>query len=261
MKYAWLTDIHLDHLGFNKLINFFESIVDVDGVFISGDISIGKHLVDHLKTLSKYTQVPIYFVLGNHDYYESDFFSVKKSVYELDDNLIYLTDQNEPIQLSHDTCLIGDDGWYDAKWSKPLTNLVFIADFLRIKDFRNLKSNNERFNLVEKISYESARNVREKLLKALKKYKTVYFVTHFPPWPEEIPSIFNIGNRFWDPYCSSTIMSDMILQVMTKYKDNKLIILCGHNHSEYKISISHNILMKIGGARIRNPKINEIITI
>jgi 3',5'-cyclic-AMP phosphodiesterase len=74
-SYAWATDTHLDFLKDDnqRLIQFAESLVltNPTGIFLTGDISVASKLVFHLSAIERVVQRPIYYTLGNHDYYGS----------------------------------------------------------------------------------------------------------------------------------------------------------------------------------------------
>ena len=72
MNAAWLTDIHLNFLKHNQLEAFLLLLSEklVDCFLISGDIGEADKIIDCLKYAESVLKRPIYFVLGNHDYYE-----------------------------------------------------------------------------------------------------------------------------------------------------------------------------------------------
>ena len=70
MKLTMITDVHLNLLEKDERINFYRALIatDSDGVMISGDIAEATSIEPILKEMTT-IQKPIYFVLGNHDYY------------------------------------------------------------------------------------------------------------------------------------------------------------------------------------------------
>ena len=71
-RIAWLTDLHLDFIEPDTAIaDFCRSVADCpsDVVLVGGDISTAASLEAHLRQLEAAVQRPIYFVLGNHDFY------------------------------------------------------------------------------------------------------------------------------------------------------------------------------------------------
>ena len=51
-----------------------------DKVLITGDIATGTTILTELQWLSQTINAPLYFVLGNHDYYGSSIETVRKQV-------------------------------------------------------------------------------------------------------------------------------------------------------------------------------------
>jgi hypothetical protein len=70
MRLAWATDIHLNFLDAAARRGFLESLGKQAGaVAISGDIGESPDIEGHLLEMEEVLQRPIYFVLGNHDFY------------------------------------------------------------------------------------------------------------------------------------------------------------------------------------------------
>lgn len=251
----WLTDLHFNFIPSFKSEDFLYLLQHKkpEGIIISGDIAANNRTFYYLNLIKSYVNAPIYFVLGNHDFYGSSFEDMKKNASNLGEGFHYLTNE-DVLELNPMVGLVGDDGWYDARWRDPITNIVFLADFLRINNFFFL-SQQEKLALCREMALVSVQNVRKKLSKAFKKYDKVYFVTHFPPWPDN-SSIFS---TFWRPYNSSKIMADMLLDLMKDLNNKDLIILSGHNHKYRDERITSNIRLKTGGVRVLFPKIHEVI--
>jgi predicted MPP superfamily phosphohydrolase len=70
MKLAWATDIHLGHASESVRRKFYQSVKEqADALVVTGDIAESHILGSALTALATLTERPIYFVLGNHDYY------------------------------------------------------------------------------------------------------------------------------------------------------------------------------------------------
>lgn len=71
MKLTWITDVHLNFLKKDERIDFYHTLIvtDSNGVVISGDIAEAISIELILKEMASTIQKPIYFFLGNHDYY------------------------------------------------------------------------------------------------------------------------------------------------------------------------------------------------
>ena len=119
MRLAWLTDIHLNFVDAQRLREFLESIrQQADAVAISGDIAESPGVVHYLKTMEEVLQKPIYFVLGNHDFYRSSIAKTRLQVADCakrSQYLHYLTALGV-VELTPRTAIIGHDGWADGRW-------------------------------------------------------------------------------------------------------------------------------------------------
>jgi predicted MPP superfamily phosphohydrolase len=119
MKIAWTTDFHLEWLNQKSRKIFFEAIADEhpDVVLLGGDICNFDDLEPWLLKLHKIVQVPIFFCLGNHDYYNSSIYEVRELAREITknhDQISWLPAMGV-VQLNDDIGLIGHDCWGDGR--------------------------------------------------------------------------------------------------------------------------------------------------
>ena len=82
MKLAWATDVHLNFVSDSETARFCERIAqsEAEALLLGGDIGEAADLEGTLALLATTLRRPIYFVLGNHDYYGSDVQTVRDSV-------------------------------------------------------------------------------------------------------------------------------------------------------------------------------------
>lgn len=250
MKLVWITDPHLDFLGPFDRKQFFKKIRShrPQGIFLTGDISNGRMVAEDLRILSREFEFPIYFILGNHDRYESSFERVNeevKNIIDLHGNLKYL--EKLPAQtLTEEIGVVGVDGWYDAGFCEPLTSLVFAGDWFSIEDFRNLSSQTAKMELMRDLANTAAFKLGEKIIQAYKNHTTVYILTHIPPFPNSSHLFGSWGAKFWDPYNSSKIMSDILYRLSEEYPQHKMIVLSGHTHVKRREIIKPNLELRVG---------------
>ena len=95
MKLAWVTDIHLNFLEFADRKRLYQDIVETksNAVLISGDIAEAPTVSEILEEMAQHIAKPIYFVLGNHDYYQSSVANVRQKV-------IQLSQKNSSVKLT-----------------------------------------------------------------------------------------------------------------------------------------------------------------
>lgn len=252
-KYLWYTDTHLDKVAPWTLARFISHIISEKpkGVFLTGDISTGPLLCPHLKLLARFIKCPIYFVLGNHDYH---FIGIEKQHENIRaackkyDNLVWLT-ESDIIDLNHEVALIGAEGWYDARLGNP-KYLKYTLDWLLTPDFRKLPNMEARVEAFREISNKSNQLLEEKLHKALEQgYKTIYLLTHFPPWKEATRDVGKYLEKFWLPYNVNLNLGQMIEEVMADRKKRNVTVLAGHTHTDAWIHVSRNIECKVNKAK------------
>lgn len=85
MKLAWVTDIHLNFLESADRKRFYQDIVATksNAILVSGDIAEAQTISDTLEEMAQHIAKPIYFVLGNHDYYQSSVENVRQAITKL----------------------------------------------------------------------------------------------------------------------------------------------------------------------------------
>jgi Icc-related predicted phosphoesterase len=263
MKLAWTTDIHLDFLRTSDMLDFAESIkeTDADALIISGDIAQSFCLNKKLTELYILIKKKIYFVLGNHDYYKSSIDKVNKEVRHIIDgkynDIHWLTNKIYP--LTDSVCITGDEGWYDAR----LGNLDIagsINDFNLIKDFQFM-SKYEIAETAQEMVKKAAYKAEKVLIDAAKKYKTVIFTTHFPPFPELSKHLGKRSEPEFMPWYSNMTFGYMLSDVALQFPQTKFIVLCGHSHCESYYKHFDNLEGFCGDAVYKYPKINKVFTI
>lgn len=259
-KFVWYTDTHLNWaFPWNK-IRFVRRIEAErpTGIFLTGDISHGISIKWDLKYLAKHLDIPIYFVLGNHDYHYRRIESVHNDVRELCDkypNLKWLTECS-PISLNHKTAIIGAEGWYDARIGDP-KYLKYTLDSWVMPDFRKLPNADARLQKFRQLADESSLLIKNKLEEALQNHKKVYVLTHYPPWQEATRDIGTFMERFWLPYNVNISMGKMIESVMDNYKKKRVTVLAGHTHTDSWIQVSKKIECKVNKAKYTGLPRNE----
>jgi 3',5'-cyclic-AMP phosphodiesterase len=81
-RLAWFTDLHLNFLSDKDAKAFCAALAstEADCFAISGDIGEARSVQRYLRLLENSLQRPIYFVLGNHDFYGGSIASVREGV-------------------------------------------------------------------------------------------------------------------------------------------------------------------------------------
>lgn len=247
--FIWATDIHLNYFTDEYICNFGKALAKeykAKGLIISGDISLGNKLERNLKTLSSAVQMPIYYVLGNHDYWYSSFSEVDHLTDKLsaDNSLIDLN--KSLIKINEDTILIGFTGWYDCRFGK-INSEISMSDWSKISDYKD----QDPISVSQKrSSFYSSFKERALSLQDLG-VKNQIIVTHFPPFEKLIK-----GKKDAKPFYGSSDSGNMLLALGNHY--NKLICLSGHTHSKASYHLN-NLSCYVGEACRGKPSLAGII--
>jgi predicted phosphodiesterase len=263
MKLAWLTDIHLNFLGAAEADDFF-SIVRADqpdAIMLTGDIGEGRNVVPWLARLDDELKRPIYFVLGNHDFYGGSIAAVRSAVAELcrqRPNLAYLTTAETAIKLSPSIGLIGDDGWADARLGNYETSLVMMNDYRLIAELARL-SKQDRWPILKQLGDQAAAHIRRLLPAALDQFPHVILATHVPPLRESCWHEGQISSDEWLPHFTCHAMGQAIMEIIRARHDCQLTVYCGHTHSPGICQPRPNVTIFTGGAIYGQPAVPEIL--
>lgn len=256
-KHLWYTDTHFKPWTRHKVISCILK-EKPKAIFLTGDISYGPTLIWDLEVLAKKTKVPIYFVLGNHDYHFSNIASVHSKIRKLCSkysNLIWMTESGV-VSLNKDTALIGGEGWYDIRIGNPKF-IKFTFDWFMTSDFKKLPTMEDRFTAFRKLADESAAKLPILLETALQTNKTVYLLTHFPPWEAAHRAEGTWMEEFWLPYNVNLALGKALEEVMARHLDKKLIVLAGHTHTDCWIHVSDNLECRVNKAKYTGVPRNE----
>lgn len=248
VRLCWLSDPHLNFLHATGASQRFGEYLCVehtfDAVIITGDIAEADTFRTLLNEFAKGCPKPIFFLLGNHDYYRGSFAGVREELSkELEPNLTWL-DSSGPILLDDCTALVGRQGWFDGRCGDPNGSRVIMSDFELIQDLRahyqtekywlHYQTEGSRVDLLEfirAVGKSEAEAARKTLLEAMKSRKEIIFATHFPPFKEACWHEGKISNKHWLPWFTCAAMGEMLAEVAQENPEHRILVLCGHTHS------------------------------
>ena len=267
-RVVWATDIHLNFLGRPERRVFAESIVHEapDAVLLSGDMAESRDLVDCLEEMAEIVRRPIYFVLGNHDFYRGSITRTRQEVARAaaeSEFLVYLNTQ-DVVELTPETALVGHDGWGDARLGDYRNSDLVLSDFVLIDDLVTWDDDPEQLDreaLAEKLRVlgdEAAHHFARVLPEALAAYPRVVAVTHVPPFREAAWYDGKPSSDAWLPFFACKAAGDCMLEAMRARPDRQLLVLCGHTHGSGEIRMLDNLEVLTGGARYRHPAIGRV---
>ncbi len=269
MKLIWLTDTHLNFLHKEDRMSFYQKIKETSGnkVVITGDIADAPSISSLLTEMAKAINIPIYFVLGNHDYYHGSVDLVRQE-------MIALTEQ-EPLlhwlpiagvqHLGHETILLGQDTWADGRYGDYANSLVSLNDSRMIADLFQSKilGKYALLDKMQELADKDANHLKVNLINAIKNQtlKKIIIALHVPPFPEASLYEGKMSNDDFLPFFTSKATGDVLLQISKENRDIEFLVLCGHTHSKAYWAPRNNLIVKVGAADYGKPEIQETISI
>lgn len=261
-KLLWATDLHIDAAEKAYLDQFHQFIEASDpaAILVGGDISNGYQSLIHLKNMAERFKKPLYFILGNHDFYYGSIQKMRGKVKQLTaevPNLVYLTDASV-IELSATTALIGHDGWYDGKAGDFLKSDVILNDYFLIDELKNLTPE-ARLATLNAMGAEAGRAMRKALSAAFQRYKKVILLTHVPPFVESCMHDGQMCDANWGPHFVSQTSGEALIEVAEQHLEKQLLVLCGHTHAAADVAILPNLRALTGESVLGAPSAQGII--
>jgi len=264
MRIAWTTDPHFDHADVDAWQSWFEenAAIGGDGLLITGDLSEGDDVSLQLLRLANSFNLPIYFVLGNHDFYQRSIAETRQQIISLcrqKERLFYLTDCG-PIRLADHVYLVGDDGWGDATVGNYEQSPIKLRDFENINDFLFTDPSEWKTRL-QREGAESAERLRKKLEATPLDAKQVLIATHIPPFSEACWYEGRTTDEYWAPFFVCGSVGKMLVDFCPTRPDCYWNVLCGHTHHDGVANIRSNLTVHTGGSIYGKPQIEAVIEV
>jgi predicted phosphodiesterase len=264
LRVAWLTDIHLNFLGPEYRSIFYSRVSEEkpDALLVGGDIGEADTVIQFLDEIAIATKVPIYFVLGNHDFFRGSIADVRRRVTNhcTSSSQLHWLPATGVVRLTVDTALIGHDSWADGRWGDFFGSDVTMHDHNRIEEFRRL-SKPELFEKLNVLGDEAATYLEARAQQALSHSRNVVVLTHPPPFRE---ACFRDGQQAagnYLPHYSCQAVGNRLAMLMRKHPHNSMTILCGHTHSPVSVQVLDNLSVLPGEAKYFHPRVQRVFEV
>ena len=264
MELVWTTDPHLNHVQVQPWNEWIQAIAShgTQGIVITGDISEGDDVIFQLRRIAEALSTPIYFVLGNHDYYRSSIEATRKAVIHAcrDHPLLhYLTDMCG-IELEPLTYLVGEDGWGDATEGDYESSPIRLNDFPQIADFNGTPSKNWKRQLQE-LGAAAAERLSAKLNALPADSKQVLVITHVPPFRDACWYEGKTTDDHWAPFFVCGQVGRVLTEVSRARPHCQFRVLCGHTHHAGIAHMSSNLIIHTGAASYGHPDVEGRVSV
>lgn len=269
-KILWSSDIHLNLAKPKKIDEFCESVREKKGdiLILTGDLSESDTLHNHLTFLSERINIPIYFCLGNHDYYKSSIDKVNEKLEKFlnkspNKNLNWIT-KSGIVKLTERTCLIGGENWWDGGFGE-INKQGLIHELIMLQDYRDIEDlsvgKDKRLKRVQEITDKFMKHFKELLPKAFEQFDEVILMTHVPPFKESCSYEASPLPEEWLFHFCCRTMGEYLLDTMKENKKKQLMVLSGHVHEQSFFKPLGNLTSIVASASYFKPKICTSIVI
>jgi predicted MPP superfamily phosphohydrolase len=263
-RIIWLTDVHFNFVDVDRVDAVIDEIgqQQPEAVLLGGDIAESHDVVDWLLHMDERLSCPLFFVLGNHDYYRGSIAAVRQAVRQFCSHRpksTYLTDAGV-CPLGARTALIGHDGWSDAREGDFENSTVVLNDYLLIEELRGI-TRQQRRDVLRQLGDEAAEHIRLRLQEALAQFANVILLTHVPPMRQACWYAGRTADDNWAPHFTGAAVGKVIMATMPDFPDHKLTVLCGHTHNEGVARPLPNVEIITGEAEYHHPRICRVLEV
>lgn len=263
-RVVWLTDLHLNHCDDNLVDQLFQEInaQEPDSIWIGGDFSESFQLLRYLRWMDHVFSCPVYFVLGNHDYYFSSIKMIRDQVTDFSsqkEKMTYLT-ASGPVPITDNSMLIGHDGWSDGRCGDYEKSVVMMHDYQTIEELVGLDKI-ARWEVLKKLGDEAGNHIRKNLEAAFQRCDHVYILTHVPPTRGACWHNGSISDDQWAPHFTCKAAGDAIIETLRQYPEKRASVFCGHTHGEGESTPCKNLKIYTGKSLYGQPSITKVFEV
>lgn len=256
MKPVWISDPHFDHLNKKdpEALLRFRALLDretITHILLGGDIAESRTLDQELRRFRQACGRPIYYVLGNHDYYFGSIDGVRKQVSSLNIPGVQWLPDAGIVSLGNDTALIGHGGWGDAHRG-DLEDFVILTDYAAISDLAHtidredfwvhgFKKRERLVSKLQQLGREAAEALSRDLSEAAKYFKRILILTHVTPFEQTCTYKNEPGNDKGFPGFLWDTMGPILVDLALSRPDISISVFSGHTHQQSHGRIAANM--------------------
>ncbi len=264
MRLGWLTDLHLNFVRPNDRSEFYARLREqkLDAVLIGGDIGEADSVATFLSEMENAMGLPIYFVLGNHDFYRGSIGEVRLTIASQAavSRWLHWLPSSGVVLLTGNTALVGHDCWADGRVGDFFRSEVMLNDYILIDELR-CPDKQRLFAKLNALGDEAAEFLDARVREALAQRKNILVLTHVPPFREACWHEGRISNSDYLPHFACQAVGDRLAAIMREHPDHRMTVFCGHTHGAGVAQILHNLVVHTGGAQYGKPAIQQVLEV
>lgn len=278
-RLAWVTDLHLNFVTEDQIVQLAEAIRagDPQLLLIGGDLGEASSWESYLFQLDQLLKIPIYFVLGNHDYYAGSLEDVRQRALQISQTSarLHWLPASGVVSLHSETALVGHGGWGDARTGSFHHSRVLLNDYFLIEELRTAAGipegtsnwwgepafilNEGLSSQLQELGDETARHFREVIPSALADHQHVIVLMHVPPFREACWHEGHVADDNWAPHFCCVAAGEALKDIMRQHPQHRMTVLCGHTHGAGRAEILPNLIVHTGAAEYGEPALQTII--
>lgn len=275
MKLAWATDIHLDRVDEDEARSLCHTANSsgAEALLLGGDIANALALRRWLAFLGAHVEIPIYFVLGNHDYYGGGIASVQEAARNSQTARLRWLPTAGVVPLDERTALVGHGGWGDARLGDFFGSPVILNDYIYIAELRDagvppgtraldsyggFEDKPALKRILGDLGERAAKQLHPALVEALERFEIVVVLTHVPPFRDACWHAGEISNEQWLPGFTCKATGDLLAQEVARHADRRVTVLCGHTHGGGESRPLPNLHVITGAAEYGRPEVRVL---
>ena len=127
--------------------------------------------------------LPIYFVLGSHDFYRGSVAAVREAVarQSATSRWLHWLPARGVVPLTATTALVGHDSWADGRLGDFFGSDVPLNDYVPIAELRAPRKS-QRYAKLNALGDEAAEFLDRQVREAVADYRDIVALTHVPPF-------------------------------------------------------------------------------
>jgi Icc-related predicted phosphoesterase len=264
MRLGWVTDLHLNFVHPHERAEFYGRLREqqLDALLIGGDLGEADSVASFLAELEHALTLPLYFVLGNHDFYRGSIREVRRAIAAQAgaSSRLHWLPASGVVQLTADTALVGHDSWADGRVGDFFRSEIMLNDYVLIDELRT-PDKQQRFARLNALGDEAAAFFDQHVPQALKRCRHVVILTHVPPFRDACWHEGKISDSDYLPHFACQVVGDHLAAIMRNHPGHKMTVLCGHTHSSGTAQILDNLVVLTGGAQYGHPALQQILEV
>jgi predicted phosphohydrolase len=233
-----------------------------DAVLVTGDFATAASLPRWLRAYRRMADRPLYFILGNHDFWGGRVAEVREEVRRLSavtDGIVYLT-AADPVTLVPGVALVGHDGWYDARAGRWETPRFRMQDWDQVADFPPGASHEGIVAVARALADAAEADLVPKVEAAARDHTTVLVATHVPPWPLPAGGRRHPDGEWIAPWYVARGLGGVLERLAADHPRVAFRVMAGHAHARREgIAIAPNLTCDVGGAQYGSPRIERVL--